>query len=74
MQAASIPSVLMEREASERKRGRPAVAHDILQVRELSLIELIQQRAVPTYISLGLSIFGFSAPRVGNMYMYKLVY
>jgi len=30
---ASVPSVLVQREASERRRGRPTVALDLVQVR-----------------------------------------
>jgi DNA mismatch repair ATPase MutL len=33
--ASSLPAVLMEREAAERQRGRPAVAAGVLQVRAL---------------------------------------
>lgn len=34
---ASLPAVLMEREASEIRRGRPAVALDLVQVSDIKL-------------------------------------
>ena len=35
--ASTMPAVVMEREAQERKRGRPAVAVGLLQVRSLCI-------------------------------------